>query len=188
MFGYCFGLVSAMSIAMMTVSLDSNLQAWSVVNDGVMGGVSAGRMIKAEGALRFEGELSLDNNGGFSSVRRLVDQDLAGAVSVRIQVRGDGRTYQFRIRHDGRFDAVSWRAEFTTSSDWQTLDLPLDEFIPVFRGRRVPSAGPVEPASIQQVGFLLADKQPGPFALEIRSIEFVTTQDPELKQAASEQP
>ncbi|MGB5292637.1 MAG: CIA30 family protein [Lysobacterales bacterium] len=177
-----------MSIAMMTVSLDSNLQAWRAVNDGVMGGVSAGRMIKAEGVLRFEGELSLDNNGGFASVRRLVDQDLSGAASVRIQVRGDGRTYQFRIRHDGRFDAVSWRAEFTTTGDWKTLDLPLDEFTPVFRGRRVPGAGPVKPASIRQVGFLLADKQPGPFALEVRSIEFVIAQDPKLKQAVSEQP
>lgn len=179
MFGYCFSLVSAMSIAMMSVVLDSNLQAWRVVNDGVMGGVSSGRMIKAGGALRFEGELSLDNNGGFASVRRSVDQDLSGATSVRIQVRGDGRTYQFRLRHDGRFDGISWRAEFTTSGDWQTLELPLDQFIPVFRGRRVADAGPVEPASIRQVGFLLADKQPGPFALENRSIEFVTTRDPD---------
>lgn len=178
MIGYCFSLVIATSIALMTISLDSNLQAWRAVNDGVMGGVSTGRMVKAEDTLRFEGELSLQNNGGFASVRRQVDQDLSRATMVRIQVRGDGRKYQFRIRHDGRFDGVSWRAEFTSSRDWQTLELPLDEFIPVFRGRRVPSAGPVDPSSIRQVGFLLADKQPGLFALDIRSIEFVSTQDP----------
>jgi monofunctional biosynthetic peptidoglycan transglycosylase len=93
-------------------------------------------------------------------------------------VRCGGRKYQFRIRHDGRFDGVSWGAEFTSNRDWQTLDFPLDEFILVLRGRRVPSAGPVDPSSIRQVGFLLADKQAGPFALNIRSIEFVLTEEP----------
>lgn len=178
MIGYCFSMATATSIALMIFTLDSNLQAWRVVNDGVMGGVSTGRMIKADGALRFEGELSLENNGGFASVRRTVDQDLSRATFVRLQVRGDGRTYQFRIRHDGRFEGVSWRAEFVSSSDWQTLDIPLDEFIPVFRGRRVTNAGPVDPSSIRQVGFLLADKQPGLFSLDIRSIEFMSTEGP----------
>lgn len=97
---------------------------------------------------------------------------------VRIQVRGDGRKYQFRIRHDGGFDGISWRTEFTSKNDWQTLDLPLDEFMPVYRGRGVPSAGPVVPSRIRQVGFLLADEQPGQFALDIRSVEFVFTQAP----------
>jgi NADH dehydrogenase [ubiquinone] 1 alpha subcomplex assembly factor 1 len=55
---------------------------------------------------------------------------------------------------------------------WQTVELSFDEFVPVFRGRRVPEAGQVVPASIRQIGFMLADKTPGPFKLEIRLIEF----------------
>jgi monofunctional biosynthetic peptidoglycan transglycosylase len=137
-----------------------------------MGGVSSGRMVQSADGLRFEGELSLENNGGFASVRRPIDNDLATATGVRLVVRGDGRTYQFRLRQDDRFDGIAWRAEFTTNSDWQTVVLPFNEFIPVFRGRRVPDAGPVEPAAIRQVGFMLADKTPGSFSLEIRSIEF----------------
>lgn len=176
MISYCFNLTIATSIALMTISLDPDLKAWRAVNDGVMGGVSSGRMVNGEDRLRFEGQLSLENNGGFASVRRQVDHDVSGTTVVRIQVRGDGRKYQFRIRHDGRFDGVSWRTEFPTNGDWQTLDLPLDEFVPVFRGRRVTGAGPVVASSIRQVGFLLADKQPGHFALDIRSIEFVSTQ------------
>ena len=100
------------------------------------------------------------------------DARMATATGVRLVVRGDGRTYQFRLRQDDRFDGIAWRAEFTTNSDWQTVVLPFNEFIPVFRGRRVPDAGPVEPAAIRQVGFMLADKTPGSFSLEIRSIEF----------------
>jgi monofunctional biosynthetic peptidoglycan transglycosylase len=167
-----------MSAALMTSSsLDMGVEPWRSINDGVMGGVSAGGMSQAGEGLRFAGNLSLENNGGFSSVRRLVGTDLSHATKVRLEVRGDGREYQFRIRHDKRVDGVAWRAGFLAGDEWQTVEIPLREFVPVFRGRLVRSAGPVDASRIKQVGFLLADKKPGDFALEIRNIEFLGGQD-----------
>jgi monofunctional biosynthetic peptidoglycan transglycosylase len=157
---------------LMTLILEMSPGPWQTVNDGVMGGISSSRMVEADGVLSFEGELSLENNGGFASVRRLVDADLSQVTGVRLEVRGDQRTYQFRLRQNDRFDGVAWRTEFTTTKEWQTVELSFDQFVPVFRGRRVPDAGPVVPASIKQVGFLLADKTPGAFKLQIRSITF----------------
>jgi NADH dehydrogenase [ubiquinone] 1 alpha subcomplex assembly factor 1 len=161
-----------MGTIMMAIILDMSPGPWQAINDGVMGGISSGRMEQSGDILRFEGTLSLENNGGFASVRRPIGEDLSNATGVKLQVRGDGRTYQFRMRQDDRFDGIAWRAEFSTSGDWQTVELSFNEFIPVFRGRRVPEAGPVVPAAIRQIGFMLADKVPGPFALEIRSITF----------------
>ena len=47
--------------------------SWSTVLDGVMGGLSTGRVSQPEaGILRFTGELSLENNGGFSQMRTAV--------------------------------------------------------------------------------------------------------------------
>ena len=157
----------------MSLAIPLSLEPWRIVNDGVMGGVSSSRMVETAHGLRFEGELSLENNGGFASVRRLVEENLDGMQGVRLDVRGDGRTYQFRLRQSGRFDGVAWRAEFETSNDWQTVELPFGDFKPVFRGRSVPQAGPVVPAAIRQIGFLLADKQEGAFRMEVRSIEFL---------------
>ena len=157
---------------LMTMILEMSPGPWQTVNDGVMGGISSSRMVEADGVLTFEGELSLENNGGFASVRRLVETDLSQVTGVRLEVRGDQRIYQFRLRQNDRFDGVAWRAEFTTTEEWQTVELSFDQFVPVFRGRRVPDAGPVVAASIKQVGFLLADKTPGPFKLQIRSITF----------------
>lgn len=156
----------------MSLAIPLSLEPWRVVNDGVMGGVSSSRMVAAEEGLRFEGELSLENNGGFASVRRLVESDFSGTDRVLLEVRGDGRTYQFRLRQSGRFDGVAWRAEFETSNEWRTVELPFGNFEPVFRGRSVPEAGPVVPDDVRQIGFMLADKQPGPFWLEVRNIEF----------------
>ena len=173
-----------MNLANSPIALDLALEPWQAINDGVMGGVSAGRMVAAEQGLRFEGVLSLENNGGFASVRRSIDHDLPGAGAVRLQVRGDGRTYQFRLRQDDRWDGIAWRAEFTTTGERQTVELPFAQFVPVFRGRRVPDAGPVVPGRIRQIGFMLADRTAGPFALDILAIEFLPAEGPVADPAA----
>lgn len=152
--------------------IDMSVEPWRPVNDGVMGGLSAGRMVPVEKHLRFEGVLSLENKGGFASVRRLLEQDLASTESVRLHLRGDGREYQFRLRLDDRWDGIAWRAKFKTTGEGQTIDLTFTDFEPVFRGRKVSDAGFVVAARIRQIGFMLADKQAGPFGLEFRSIEF----------------
>ena len=45
-------------------------RSWTSVNDGVMGGISRGGFKRTEQkTLLFSGELSLENNGGFASIR-----------------------------------------------------------------------------------------------------------------------
>jgi hypothetical protein len=61
-----------MSLLMSTIliSLPMNTHSWSSINDGVMGGVSVGQIVKTAEGLRFEGRLSLENNGGFAPTRQ----------------------------------------------------------------------------------------------------------------------
>ena len=48
----------------------SSLRYWSVIDDGVMGGRSRGRLqIENNDTGLFSGKISLENNGGFSSIR-----------------------------------------------------------------------------------------------------------------------
>ena len=150
---------------------------WYVVNDGVMGGLSRSGMRRTdEGTGVFSGELSLENNGGFASVRALLGRtDLAAHAGLELRVRGDGRTYQLRLRTDDRFDGVAYKATFATrDGEWQTVRVPFDEFLPTFRGRTLAGEPPLDPARIHQVVFMVADKRAGPFALEI---DFVRTWD-----------
>jgi hypothetical protein len=143
---------------------------WRVVNDGVMGGLSQSRIVRTErGTGLFSGELSLENNGGFASVRAsLPDLDLEEQSAVVLRVRGDGRRYQLRFRTDDRFDGMAYRAFFETEAgEWTTVRIPFDEFRATFRGRVFENAEPLDPSGVRQVGLMLADKQPGDFALEI---------------------
>ena len=164
-------------VAMMIhTEIGISAEPWRSVNDGVMGGISSGNMVQVDDMLRFEGELSLENNGGFASVRRLVGLELSMAKSVRLKLRGDGREYQFRLRTNDRLDGIAWRAKFLTTGDWQTINLEFSEFEPVFRGRLIADAGPLNPGEIHQIGLMLADKQAGPFRLDIKSIQFHKTE------------
>ena len=147
---------------------------WLAINDGVMGGVSQSCIKPSPLATGlFSGQLSLENNGGFASIRRRADDyNLVGSVGIRLNVKGDGRTYQFRVKTDEQLDGITYRSLFTTDAQqWQIITLPFAGFCPSFRGKPVPDAPALRPEHIKQLGFLLADKQPGAFYLEIAKIE-----------------
>jgi NADH dehydrogenase [ubiquinone] 1 alpha subcomplex assembly factor 1 len=145
-------------------------QQWQAVNDGVMGGVSDGRFkITDEKTLEFFGTLSLENNGGFASVRtKPTDLDIKAGDTIVVRVKGDGREYFLNLYTKSRRMAFSYRAPLpTTKDEWTEERVPLEDFIPTAFGRRVQGMGPVEPDQINGLGFMLSDKKPGKFQLEV---------------------
>ena len=146
---------------------------WFVVNDGVMGGVSSSTMeVTSDGTGVFAGRLSLENNGGFASVRTApAAGDLSAFAGLVLRVRGDGRRYQVRLRTDDSFDGLAYRAEFDTEpGSWITVVLPFDTFSPTYRGYVPPNAAPLNPGAIRQFGLLIADKREGEFRLEVQRV------------------
>jgi monofunctional biosynthetic peptidoglycan transglycosylase len=144
--------------------------AWQAVNDGVMGGVSDGQFrITERQTLEFYGTLSLENNGGFASVRsRPRSLGLQAGDTLVARMRGDGREYQLNLYTAERMRAFSYRAAAQTSpGEWIEVAIPLDRFEATSFGRVLQGAGPVDPRSVMSIGFLLAEKTPGPFMLEV---------------------
>ena len=151
-------------------SLDAEEPAWAAQNDGVMGGVSTGQASIIEAKLLFAGELSLENNGGFAQIYSPTDRsDFSAFSAVRLRVKGDGRSYQFRLATDDRFrgSRIAYRAEFETKKDqWSEVSIPLDSFRPSHHGRQL-SGPPLDLHSVRQIAFLVGDGVAGPFALEV---------------------
>jgi NADH dehydrogenase [ubiquinone] 1 alpha subcomplex assembly factor 1 len=151
-------------------------QQWQAVNDGVMGGVSDGRFkITADKTLEFFGTLSLENNGGFASVRtKPTDLDIKAGDTIVVRAKGDGREYVLNIYTKSRRMAFSYRAPLpTTKDEWTEVKVPLEDFIPTAFGRRVQGMGPVEPDQINGLGFMLSDKKPGKFQMQVEWVKVV---------------
>ena len=143
---------------------------WVRVNDGVMGGLSQSNLtLTQEGTATFAGTLSLENNGGFASVRTYpYDFGLGQYEGLAFRVRGDGRGYKLRLRGDDRLDGPAYEAGFeTVTGTWITVQIPFGDLRPTFRGRRLLNRPALEGAAVRQIGFMIADKQEGPFRLEI---------------------
>ena len=152
---------------------------WQAVNDGVMGGVSDGRFrITERQTLEFYGTLSLENNGGFASVRsRPRTLGLQTGDTLVARVRGDGREYQLNLYTADRMMAFSYRAPVKTrTGEWLEVRIPLDAFEATSFGRMIRGAGPVDPRSVTAVGFLLAEKTAGPFTLEVAWVKVLRGQ------------
>ena len=119
-------------------NIKSDIRKWIIVDDVVMGGRSSGNFrLNDDGHGVFEGEISLENNGGFSSVRYNCEKILLeGKTQVNIKLLGDGKQYQFRINSNNG-DYYSYIIPFSTSGEWEEIEIQLKDMYPSFRGRRL---------------------------------------------------
>jgi monofunctional biosynthetic peptidoglycan transglycosylase len=147
---------------------------WQSVNDGVMGGVSEGKFkITDMQTMEFFGTLSLENNGGFTSVRtRAKKLGLEKGDTLVAKVKGDGREYALNLYLTKPLIAFSYRATVQTKKDeWIEVKVPLDKFEATSFGQVVKDAGAVRPEEVNALGFMLSDKKAGPFTMEVEWIK-----------------
>ena len=147
--------------------------SWMIVNDGVMGGVSKSRLsLDEQGALVFEGRVSLDYGGGFASVRSIVNQlDAQKYQGIFLKIRGDGNKYQLRLRQTSRVDGAAFYQHFKTEiGKWVEVFMPFNEFKASYRGRLLPDHPKLDTSRITQIGLMISDKQKGNFRLEVKRI------------------
>lgn len=136
--------------------------AWRLVTDGVMGGVSKGRLtpdeIDGRRCLRMRGEVSLDNNGGFVQMTLDLGDDtrrrIADYTGIVMEVYGNGEQYNVHLRtRDLWLPWQSYRAGFTARPEWQRLYIPFSAFAP----HRVD--GPLDVAGIERIGLVAIGRE-----------------------------
>lgn len=105
-----------------------------------MGGVSQGTMrwetIEGRTAIRMQGDVSLENNGGFLQIALDLNQkgnniDASGWQGIEIDVFGNGEEYNLHLRTaDIRRPWQSYRQTFHAPSAWTTIRLSFADFTP----------------------------------------------------------
>lgn len=144
---------------------------WRPINDAVMGGKSQGSMTASDGTGIFSGNISLANNGGFSSVVRAITPLKSGVESLLIDVEGDGFTYQLRAVVYINGYRIAYKHNFqTVSQHRQQLRMSLSDFKATFRGRTLANVPTLASENIAEIGLLIINKSEGPFHLNLFSI------------------
>ncbi len=151
-------------------SKNSDTNTWKIVDDEVMGGRSSGTFhVNEEGHGVFKGRVSLENNGGFSSLRYRFNKISTKPYSkIMLKVKGDGKTYQFRVKSKAT-EYYSYITTFTTTTNWETIEISLTDLYPAFRGRKLQISN-YDKESIEEIAFLIGNKKAEAFTLEIDAI------------------
>jgi hypothetical protein len=114
-------------------------RAWYLVTDGVMGGVSTGRMnrdvIEGRDCLRLQGEVRLENNGGFLQMALDLPADempdIPAYTGLMLEVYGNGEAYNVHLRtRDIWLPWQSYRARFQAGPEWAKVYIPFKDFEP----------------------------------------------------------
>ena len=148
----------------------ADVTLFAPIDDVVMGGVSSSRLVQAApGIAAFQGTVSLENRGGFASVRtKPREWNTTGAKEFVLRLRGDGKRYRFNVRTPTGPDAFRYEASLDVpDGTWSEVEVPIASLRGKAFGQSVPFAGSPDPARIQSLGFMISDRQAGPFRLEI---------------------
>ncbi|MGK7297155.1 MAG: CIA30 family protein [Candidatus Wenzhouxiangella sp. M2_3B_020] len=111
---------------------------WRAFTDRVMGGVSEMQTDIVDSdrgpALRMNGAVRLDNNGGFIQARLPLDGDggtldASAFGAVRVVVRGTPGAYYLHLRTpDTRRPWQYYRAQLPVDEEWRERTIPFDAF------------------------------------------------------------
>ena len=141
----------------------SNGASWELIADRVMGGVSNGTMrrevVRGREAIHMQGDVSLENNGGFIQIALDLAPDGASVDAsnwsgIEIDVIGNDESYNLHLRTaDVRRPWQSYRQSFVARPEWRTLRLRFAEFEP----HRIEA--PFEPTRLRRLGVVAIGRE-----------------------------
>lgn len=149
----------------------TDINSWRIVNDDVMGGKSRSKILLKKNKGVFEGEVSLENNGGFAMTQfncKVINvQDYQKIV---LDLKGDGKVYQFRIK-ENQYNTYSYVQSFKTTGKEEIIELYLKDFVPQFRGVKLKIPN-FEKNTVGQVALLIGNKKNEIFKIQLNKIIF----------------
>ncbi len=151
--------------------------SWRIVNDGVMGGLSQSNTVLTEDSVQFKGNVSLENNGGFASMRTLITEGALSnctTLTIRYKSSSTDRTFGLSLKNSQRYYIPYYKHTFTPkTTDWETLTINLSDFkhyrISEVIGNDMPTKALDD---IFNIALIISDKKAGAFDIEIDYIKF----------------
>ena len=149
---------------------------WYSLNDGVMGGLSQGMSQSGPGYMKYMGQLSLANNGGFSQIRMdIEDGAFSGAEGIELRVRGTDQNRKFKIfatASTSDWNLNMWEADLPAlQTDWFTVRVPFNQLKLQIMGEYVENGGLISGDMVKKIGFFIMDKNTDEFEMHVEYIK-----------------
>ena len=148
--------------------------SWYSLNDGVMGGLSSGASVPNNDYLVYKGQLSLENNGGFSQIRHDVEADkFAGAQGVSLHVRATEPNRKFKFiasASSSDWNLNIWEKSLTVGTEWTKIKIDFSTMDLQIMGKIIPNGQKLTGEMIKKIGFMIMDKNTAPFELHVKDI------------------
>jgi len=148
---------------------------WQIVDDGVMGGMSVGEGTLYDNSLQFQGLVSLENNGGFSSLRSpYKSMDLSPYTTVEIRYKSSDYKVSFTLNKHREWYLPRYKTDLkATNGRWAVMTIQLADIEEYVVGRATGSYMDKESlAQTIRMGFITNEKRAGTFDFEVDYIEF----------------
>ena len=142
-----------------------------IVNDGVMGGVSQSSLRQDVNGIFFEGQVSLENNGGFASMRSSAKFPQETQL-IELLAKGDGKRYKLVLRTE-LASRVTYVADLIAEPTWKTYRFNLSQFKSTFRGRDI-NAPTLSFSDVIEFGILISNSQEGSFVIQLKRLSLVS--------------
>lgn len=155
----------------------SMVEPWRSINDGVMGGLSEGEIAWKDTVMLWSGQTSLENNGGFASIRGPWEHhDLRAMNRAIIRCRGNGGPFKMTLETSQRWWMPYAYTSFNPNDDWQDVVIDVEDFSwsQAQMGDLRNVAPSQELGDVLRIGLMKYDGTAQPFELEVASIHFIS--------------
>ncbi|MEM9824291.1 MAG: CIA30 family protein [Bacteroidota bacterium] len=148
---------------------------WEIINDGVMGGLSKGEFEFTDHTLKFYGSVSLDNYGGFTSIKSPFKTfDLGLAQKVKIRYKTSNQSIAINLENSKEFYKPYYKLNLEdTNDEWKSVEIEINQFKGYSLGQEVSTKISKEfLKSVQRIGFITSQKKEGKFNIEVDYLKF----------------
>lgn len=153
-----------------------NSSDWYVLNDAVMGGLSEGNLTKKANSIIFEGSVSLENNGGFASIRSAYDRyKMASFNQIEIRYRSNAYDFAMTLELFQQFYRPYFKYNLPdTKNEWVIRTIDLKDFKAYSLGKYLGyKLDNKDKNNIIRMGFISDEKRAGAYMIEIDYINFI---------------
>ena len=154
------------------------VQNWVLISDNIMGGISKASVKYTDNTVILQGDISLDNFGGFASLKtKFKAIDLSSYSGIKIRYKAVNQRFAFTLEETQNWTRPNYKKEFTSNKQdsWEIATINFKDFKEYVIGEPTGDYMNLESLrNILRLGIISIEKKEGPFSLEIDYIEFFT--------------